>query len=419
MLSSPRNEDARFGFFAWSQSFSQMAAQIGAAAMPLIALALHVPDAQIGFVSLAQYAPVLLFTLVFGAWIDATSKLTPMLLAHAGRAGVFFTLAWLAAAGAITFPQLLIGVFIAGTFTSAFDVSVQGIIPQLVSSDRLIRANARIQLTYSIAQVVGPSAAGLLVGLGSPGMAFLIIAVTYTVAFIVLAPLRSKAVQAKSEKNNAELGVVRRLWEGMRFSFSDRVLVRLLTAGALFNLAEQALITTFLVYAGRNLGIPTTRLGMLLAAAGVGAVLAAAATRGRLQRSLTLTMLSWMSLATFAPLLLLAVQSADLTAYCCDRYGFLDLRCGPRCVQRHCRLDPATPRPGRNAEPRRCRLQVLRLRRPRTRRTHVFGAGRPLRGAKCVDDHRVRHGRDDRSLRGATLASARRHRRNLRCPLIH
>ncbi|MBF9337407.1 MFS transporter [Microbacterium lacticum] len=315
MLSSPRNEDARFGFFAWSQSFSQMAAQIGAAAMPLIALALHVPDAQIGFVSLAQYAPVLLFTLVFGAWIDATSKLTPMLLAHAGRAGVFFTLAWLAAAGAITFPQLLIGVFIAGTFTSAFDVSVQGIIPQLVSSDRLIRANARIQLTYSIAQVVGPSAAGLLVGLGSPGMAFLIIAVTYTVAFIVLAPLRSKAVQAKSEKNNAELGVVRRLWEGMRFSFSDRVLVRLLTAGALFNLAEQALITTFLVYAGRNLGIPTTRLGMLLAAAGVGAVLAAAATRGRLQRSLTLTMLSWMSLATFAPLLLLAVQSADLTAY--------------------------------------------------------------------------------------------------------
>ncbi|MCU0115970.1 MFS transporter [Curtobacterium poinsettiae] len=305
--------DRAFGHFAWSQSASQMAARVGEAAMPLIALAMHIPNAQIGLISFAQFLPVMLFTLLFGAWIDGTSKSTPMLVGHAGRAMVFGILGWLAAIDQLGLPVLLAGVFVAGTFTAAFDVAVQGIVPQLVAPSRLIAANGRVQLTYSVAQVVGPSLAGFLVGLSQPFVALLVIAATYAIACAVFAPARAASPRPE-RTGGSRPNVFGRLWEGIRFSFSDRVLVRLLAAGTAFNLLEQALITTFLVYGNRELNLSASMLGLLLASSGAGAVLAAAIMRGRGPRRPTATMLGWMGAATLAPLLLITVSGHSVTS---------------------------------------------------------------------------------------------------------
>lgn len=204
--------DRAFGHFAWSQSASQMAARVGEAAMPLIALAMHIPNAQIGLISFAQFLPVMLFTLLFGAWIDGTSKSTPMLVGHAGRAMVFGILGWLAAIDQLGLPVLLAGVFVAGTFTAAFDVAVQGIVPQLVAPSRLIAANGRVQLTYSVAQVVGPSLAGFLVGLSQPFVALLVIAATYAIACAVFAPARAASPRPE-RTGGSRPNVFGRLWE--------------------------------------------------------------------------------------------------------------------------------------------------------------------------------------------------------------
>lgn len=294
-----------FGFFAWSQAASQMAARVADAALPLIALALHVPSSQIGLISFAQFAPVMLFTLLFGAWIDGTSKTTPILISHASRIVVFAVLGWLTAVQQVSLPVLLVGVFLAGTCTAAFDVAIQGIVPQLVPRERLIAANGRIQLTSSVAQVVGPSLAGFLVGIGEPSLALLIIAGAYALAFSVFAPTRA-ATRGDTQSKSTE-PVLRRLRAGLGFSIRDRVLVRLLVAGTVFNLLEQALISTFIVYGSRQLGFSLSALGLLLSVSGVGAVLAALIMRGRGPKRPTATMLGWMVAATVVPLLLITV----------------------------------------------------------------------------------------------------------------
>lgn len=299
-----------FGFFAWSQAASQMAARVADAALPLIALALHVPSSQIGLISFAQFAPVMLFTLVFGAWIDGISKTTPILISHASRLVVFAILGWLTAIQQVSLPVLLVGVFLAGTCTAAFDVAVQGFVPQLVPRQRLMAANGRIQLTSSIAQVVGPSLAGFLVGIGEPSIALLIIAATYALAFSVFAPAHA-AIRGDTQSTTTE-PVLRRLRAGLGFSIRDRVLVRLLAAGTVFNLLEQALISTFIVYGSRQLGFSLSTLGLLLSTSGAGAVLAALIMRGRGPKRPTATMLGWMVAATVVPLLLTTVTGGAI-----------------------------------------------------------------------------------------------------------
>jgi len=299
-----------FQRFAWSQASSQLAAHTASAAIPLLALTtLHVQDTQVGLLSFAQFLPVILLTLLLGAIIDSTSKVTPMLIGHAGRAIVFALLAVLAATGTLQLPTLLAAVFLAGALTAAFDVAVQGIVPYLAPSAKLVEANRRIQLTYSLAQVLGPTVAGALVGLGHPALAFVAISIVYAGAFLFLLPVRATPTKPESPLNAS---VFRLLKAGLRFSFSDRVLRRLLIAGSIFNLTEQALITTFLVRASRDLGISAGLLGVILSAGGLGAVVAAAAMRRAKPRSPAVLMVVAMSAATLSPILLLFVSDAGV-----------------------------------------------------------------------------------------------------------
>ena len=305
----PLNWKADFSRFWASQSISQLAAQTIAAALPLIAISnLGVPDGAVGIISFAQYLPVLLFTLVLGALVDASTKRTTLLIGHFGRAVTFAVLAAVAFAGELTFPILLVAAFIGGALTAAFDVAVQALVPTIVPRERLVFANSRIQLTYSVAQVLGPSLGGIAAAFGRPGLAFGAIAVAYlTAGVIVLSRRFSERIPPRPSGN-----IWRRTAVGIRYCFRDLVLKTLLTAGAVFNLLEQALIVTFLIYGVRTLGLSVAALGLTLGVSGLGAVVAAVLTvRGR-RRNRIITMIIWMSLAMLSPIALLFVKDASV-----------------------------------------------------------------------------------------------------------
>jgi hypothetical protein len=63
----------------------------------------------------------------------------------------------------LSMQALLVAVLTFGALTVVFDVAYYSYVPHVVPRDLLVAANSRLQATYSIGQMGGPSAAGALV----------------------------------------------------------------------------------------------------------------------------------------------------------------------------------------------------------------------------------------------------------------
>ena len=77
-----------------------------------------------------------------------------------------------------------------GSGTAFFMPALTGLIPQIVSDNRLTQANALNGLTFSIGGIIGPALAGLIVATSSPGWAVLADAISYLLSVASLASLR-------------------------------------------------------------------------------------------------------------------------------------------------------------------------------------------------------------------------------------
>jgi MFS-type transporter involved in bile tolerance (Atg22 family) len=100
--------------------------------------------------------------------------------------------------------------------------------------------------------------------------------------------------------------------EGLRAVYGSPVLRNLLTQSATFNLAQNAMLTVFVVYAVRSLGLSAQQLGLVLGVGSVGALAGAllgtrvtrAVGYGRTLRLATIV-------ANLAPLLFLVARGTD------------------------------------------------------------------------------------------------------------
>jgi MFS family permease len=75
---------------------------------------------------------------------------------------------------------------VVGIGAAFFNPAMTGLVPQVVSEARLLQANALNSLSGSIASVVGPAVAGLIIAVSNPGWAVLIDGVTYAVSVVSL-----------------------------------------------------------------------------------------------------------------------------------------------------------------------------------------------------------------------------------------
>jgi hypothetical protein len=77
-----------------------------------------------------------------------------------------------------------------------FTPAMTGLIPQLASAGRLQQANAMNGLAAAAAQIAGPAAGGVLVAVGSPGLAVAADAISYLVSASCLAMIRVPLTKA-------------------------------------------------------------------------------------------------------------------------------------------------------------------------------------------------------------------------------
>lgn len=256
---------------AWANLAAQSAEQIGLAAAPIIAvLALGAGAGQTGLLQTVQTLPFLLLSIPAGVLADRVSRRGLMACAEAVRSLSLVAILVLIGLGALTLPLLALLGFLGACGTIAFLVAAPALVPGLVATDQLARANGRIELARTVAFTAGPALAGVLVGRTGGGPAFGVAAALSVCAVCLLAGLSEPARASRPVRH--PLDDIR---EGARFVLGHPVLLPVLLTQLVFNTAWFVLQAVFVPYAVHHLGLSAPQVGATLATYGFGLLLGA------------------------------------------------------------------------------------------------------------------------------------------------
>src|SRR6266511_1328579 len=172
----------------------QTTSALGDALVP-VALAFAVLDlthsaSDLGVVLAAQLVPSVTLALAGGVVADRLPRQMVMLGSDIVRGGAQAALAVLLLTGAARLWQLVLLAAVYGAGQAFFQPASTGLVPATVPPERLQQANALLGLSRSGNVIIGPAAAGALIGVFSPGVVFAVDAGTFAVSVASLAMLR-------------------------------------------------------------------------------------------------------------------------------------------------------------------------------------------------------------------------------------
>lgn len=151
---------------------------------------------DLGLVFAAHSLLLIALVLVGGVVGDRISPRVAMLGADLVRTVSMGAIAALLIAGVAEIWQLALLYAIDGAATAFFNPASTAIVPQIVPARRLQGANALLELSRSLGQIMGPALAGILLGFGSPGAALAVDAGTFAVSAVALLGLRAPRPEA-------------------------------------------------------------------------------------------------------------------------------------------------------------------------------------------------------------------------------
>ncbi len=261
---------ADFVRFWLAQTVSQFGTFITTLALPLLAaVTLDASPFEMGLLAAAGTLPNLLFGLYIGVWVDRLQRRPIMIAADFGRAALLLLIPIASVLDVLSLPLLLIVSFAVGTLTVCFDVSYMSYVPTLVSEEQLIEANSKLEGSVSIAQVLGPGLAGLLVALVTAPFAILIDAFTFVYSGFMVG--RIEHIESVPKPSQEARHIRQEIGEGLRVVAHHPILRALAGCGSLISLAGNAFMAVYVLYMKRDLGLSATEIGFVFAIGGVGA----------------------------------------------------------------------------------------------------------------------------------------------------
>ncbi|MEZ5557653.1 MAG: MFS transporter [Pseudomonadales bacterium] len=228
------------------------------------------------WVMLSFMLPSVLFSLVGGVLADRIRKRSVMVASQLLNTLATVLLAVIVYTGHITFWDFIyFGVF-NGTVLALSMPARSSIAPEIVGREHMVNAMALQSATFNLSRILGPALAGVLIALFAHGdttstegvgIVFFVIATLYAVSVACTALIRHQG-QAITRTTSPFNDIV----EGFRYMRDERIVLGLLVMGFVpmtFGFAVTFLMPAFnadVIHGG-----PDT-LGLLMTAAGVGAL---------------------------------------------------------------------------------------------------------------------------------------------------
>ncbi|HET6859538.1 MAG TPA: MFS transporter [Streptomyces sp.] len=254
------------------QTASQLGEHSTAIVLPLFAvLTLDAGAGELGVLRAVGQAPILLLSLLVGAWVDRWRTRTVMVVTDAGRGLLLGAAAVAGLVGWLGLPALLVLAFAVGALSVFFDVAYQASLVRLVTRDQLLQGNSALEGSRSAAQIGGPALGGALVSLLSAPIAAASCALFFALSFLSIRRIRR--TESIPERAQRPPRVWRRIHEGLRFVVGDTSLRTVCLASAAFQFSFAAMMTVYLLFLPRELHLSGATVGLALAAVGPGALL--------------------------------------------------------------------------------------------------------------------------------------------------
>ncbi|MFM7335029.1 MAG: MFS transporter [Tabrizicola sp.] len=192
------------------------------------------------------------------------------------------------------YVALLVAALVVGGAEVFRDNAAQTMLPALVPSERLERANGQLWSAELLTNaLIGPALGAFLIGLWLP-LAFGLNAVAYAMALFLVAGLAGQFMAERGERRGwkAELG------EGFQFLRGVPLLKTLAWTTGFWNMFHQMIVIAVVLHAQENLGLSAQAYGLTLAGGAVGGI-AGSLMGERIARALgSVRTMQWMLLAS-------------------------------------------------------------------------------------------------------------------------
>jgi MFS family permease len=272
--------------------------------------------ALLGVFGFANQVPMLLLAWMGGYVGDRYNRHRGVIVTQACSMVLAFLLAALTLTRVIHVWHLIVIAFLVG-IVNAFDVPIrQAFFVHMVGKEDLPNAIALNSSIFNGARVIGPAVAGFTIVLVGEGWCFFLNGVSFIAVLAALLLMRIE----RSERQRSEESPVRSFIQGFRFAMSDvpiRSALVLLSVLSLFGLQYAVFLP---IYAKDILHGGAKALGLLMSAAGVGAVLGALQFAARTQYK---GLARWIATTCTACGIALMVMAAARTFWLCATVLFV------------------------------------------------------------------------------------------------
>lgn len=269
-----RSRNPDFSKLWIGQSISMIGSQVTFLALPITAaVTLSATSLQMGILSAIGSAPALLFGLLAGVWVDRYKRRPILIGADIARALVLGVIPLSAILGVLRVEVLYIVGFLAGIFGLFFNVAYRSYLPTLVGRQQLVKANSQLELSNSVADIIGPGAAGGLVQLIGAPLAIAVDAFSFLISAFSIGSIRTPEPSIKKVEDGTNLGS--EIKEGLSLVFGERSLRALAGCISSLSLFNAIIEAVSILYLTRQLGLTAGWLGLIFAGGSVGFLLGA------------------------------------------------------------------------------------------------------------------------------------------------
>lgn len=249
-------------------------------AQPWLAYTLTKSPFLLSLIGTLQFTPALLFSLFAGVVIDKFPKKRILLFTQSASLVVTLILALLVWSGNIKYWHILILSTVLGLVNTVDMPARQAFVIELVGKEDLMNAIALNSSVFNIARVIGPAAAGIVMGYLGIAFSFFANSISFAavlISLIFVKPVNSGVLLKKSGR------VFEDIKDGLVYIYRNHVLLNAILVMAIIGTFAMNFSVLVPVFAQEVLKLQETGFGFLMSFMGVGSFIGAMllATRSR------------------------------------------------------------------------------------------------------------------------------------------
>ncbi len=263
-------------FFA-GQAISLVGTWMQQVAQGWLVLQLTHDPLWLGLVSVAQFGPVIIFGLFGGVIADQLPKRKTLIVTQTVAMVLAFALFALTATGVVEVWMVMVLGALLGVSNAVDMPTRQSFAVEMVGREDMANAVGLNSALFNASRVLGPAAAGLLIGAFGTSIAFLINGISFIAVIVAYVAMRDSELRPAPPiaRPRSASAVIESLREGAHFVRSTPIVLLSVTIVGLvatFGMNFQILVPPL---ADSVLNVGASGYGFLMAASGLGSTVAA------------------------------------------------------------------------------------------------------------------------------------------------